>query len=172
MGSERASYDGYFRNDDTESHLKGVFDLRSPEQLLEKLEADFKRVMADPLDSYAAFDFFVTAWHLVEWKHPPTCDGAPRSALLARCPILRVCEHIAVGAKHFEPDPKRHESVADTVATSVWAPGVWASGTWAPNTWAGDLVVHLDGTARKELAEKFTVQQLAQLVLETWLSEF
>jgi hypothetical protein len=54
--------------DDTKSHVKGVFDLRSPEQLREKLEADFKRVLGDPLDSYAAFDFFVTAWHLVEWN--------------------------------------------------------------------------------------------------------
>ena len=139
MGSERASYDGYFRNDDTESHLKGVFDLRSPEQLLEKLEADFKRVMADPLDSYAAFDFFVTAWHLVEWKHPPTCDGAARSALLARCPILRVCEHIAVGAKHFEPDPKATRERRGHGRDKRLGSRVWASGTWAPNTWAGGL---------------------------------
>ena len=124
------------------------------------------------MDSYAAFDFFVTAWHLVEWKHPPASDGAARSALLARHPILRVCEHIAVGAKHFEPDPQRHKSVSETAATGVWAAGAWAPGTWAPGTWAGDLVVYLDGKAREQVGEKLTVQELARRVVDAWLSEF
>jgi hypothetical protein len=140
--------------------------------LLKKLEADFDRVRADSLDSYAAFDFFVTAWHLVEWKHPRTSDGVARSALLARHPILRVCEHLAVGAKHFEPDSQRHKSVADTAAKGAWAQGVWASGSWTPGTWAGDLIVHLDGKAREQLGEKVVVQELARLVMDAWHSEF
>jgi len=152
--------------------VKGVFELRTPRQLFEKLEADFKRVQSDPLDSFAAYDFFVTAWHLVEWKHPPATDATGRTALLARAPVLRVCEHLAVGAKHFEPDAARHSSVSDTESTSVWAPGVWAPGVWAPNTWAGDLVVHLDGAARLTLGDKLTVQELAELVMDAWRREF
>ncbi len=152
--------------------MKGVFELRSPRQLFEKLEADYRRVQADPLDSFAAYDFFVTAWHLVEWKHPPATDAAARTALLARAPALRVCEHLAVGAKHFEPDSSRHTSVADTKSTGVWAPGVWAPGTWTPGTWAGDLVVSLDGAARTAFGDKLTVQELARVVMDAWRPEF
>jgi hypothetical protein len=152
--------------------LKGVFELRSPDDLLRKLEADFARVTADPLDSYAAFDFFVTAWHLVEWKHPPATDATERSALLARHAILRVCEHIAVGAKHFEPNSQRHKSVVDTAATGAWATGAWAPGAWAPGVWSGDFVVHLDGQAREQLGPTITVQELARRVVDTWRSEF
>jgi hypothetical protein len=54
--------------------VKGAFELRTPCQLFDKLEADFKRVQSDSLDSFAAYDFFVTAWHLVEWKHTPGTD--------------------------------------------------------------------------------------------------
>jgi hypothetical protein len=152
--------------------MKGIFELRTPNDLLLKLEADFKRVEADALDSFAAYDFFVTAWHLVEWKHPPSTDAAGRAALLARAPVLRVCEHLAVGAKHFEPDQSRHTSVADTESSSVWAQGVWAPGTWAPEVWAGDLVVRLDGAARAVLGDQLTVRELAQIVIDVWKREF
>jgi hypothetical protein len=152
--------------------MKGVFELRSPRQLFEKLEADYKRVLADPLDSFAAYDFFVTAWHLVEWKHPPATDAAGRIALLARIPVLRVCEHLAVGAKHFEADSTRHTRVSNTRSTSVWASGTWAPGTWAPGTWAGDLVVTLDGVARATLGDQLTVPELAGVVMDAWRREF
>jgi hypothetical protein len=152
--------------------LKGVFELRSAEQLLKKLEADLDRVIGNSLDSYAAFDFFVTAWHLVEWKHPRNSDEAARSALLRRHPVLRVCEHLAVGAKHFEPDSQRHTSVTDSARVDSWASGAWPTGVWAPGTWAAELVVHLDGTAREQLGEKVTVQRLARLVMDAWRSEF
>ena len=152
--------------------MKGVFDLRTPRDLFAKVEYDFERVQADPLDPFAAYDFFVTAWHLVEWKHQPATDGVARAALLNRSPVLRVCEHLAVGAKHFEPDPSRHSSVTDTESAGVWAAGAWAPGAWAPNTWAGGLVVHLDGAARAAFGDKVTVQQLAQLVIDAWRREF
>jgi hypothetical protein len=152
--------------------LKGIFELRSPDDLLRKLEADFARVTADPLDSHAAFDFFVTAWHLVEWKHPPPTQATEHSALLARRPILRVCEHIAVGAKHFEPTSKQHKSVVDTAATGAWAKGGWAPGSWTPGAWSGDLVVHLDGQARDQLGPTIAVQELARRVVDVWRSEF
>ena len=45
--------------------------------------------------------------------------------MLKRLPILRVCEHIAVGAKHFIPNPERHDSVKETKREGAWAPGVW-----------------------------------------------
>ena len=64
------------------STLNGVFTLRTPCDLLEKLEADFVRLAAleatTKAAQYAAFDFFVCAEHLADWQHNAT--GASLSA--------------------------------------------------------------------------------------------
>ncbi len=49
---------------------KAWFELRTPADLLAKLKADGERLRAEPADSHAAFDFFVTAWHLADWVYP------------------------------------------------------------------------------------------------------
>ena len=56
------------------SRLNGFFTLRTPADLLEKLEVDFNRLKAASQDSkeaqYAALDFFVCAEHIPDWmKH-------------------------------------------------------------------------------------------------------
>ena len=50
--------------------MAGVFDLRNPDDLLKKLEWDYKALMGDQGNSYLAFNFFVTAWHMLEWVYP------------------------------------------------------------------------------------------------------
>ena len=150
--------------------MKGFFTLKTTSDLLAKLEVDFERVKADPPDCYAAFDFCVTAWHLVDWKYPNKKDPA-RLAFLKRLPVLRVCEHLAVGAKHFEPNPKRHTSVAETEDTGFWARGFWAPGFWKAGIWAGSLLVHLDGEAKVALGDKIELPALAELIVSTWRIE-
>src|SRR4051794_7798333 len=92
---------------------KGFASLETPRELLRKVQHDFERLQANPADSYAAFDFFVTAYHLLEWLHPgdPIAMGAEEK----RTPLLQVCSHLANGAKHFEAKDKRHQSVHDVV---------------------------------------------------------
>jgi hypothetical protein len=68
-----------------------------------KLEYDLQRMEADPLDVYAAYDFFVTAEHMPEWSD--------RKQLKATLPLLKLVSHLANGAKHFQTDDKRHRSV-------------------------------------------------------------
>lgn len=150
--------------------MKGFFSLKTPRDLFTKLKADHKRIEADPLDTYAAFDFCVSAWHLVDWKYPNGQDPA-RIDFLQRLPILRVCEHLAVGAKHFEPNPARHKSVAGTDDTSVWARGAWAPGTWAPGTWVGNLVVRLDGDAKTAFGDALPLEDFANRVMKVWEAE-
>lgn len=95
--------------------LHGVFLLRTPHDMLDKLEADFIRFKeADPLESaahYAAFDFFVTAEHLAEWQGRATDVSI---ASLRNYPDGAVVAHIASGAKHFTVSDPRHTSVKDT----------------------------------------------------------
>lgn len=41
--------------------------LRSPQDLMEKLEYDFRYLKDSPDNQYLAFNFFVTAEHLPDW---------------------------------------------------------------------------------------------------------
>jgi hypothetical protein len=71
----------------------------------------------DPMDSYAAFDFFVTAEHILDWLHPDvpgsTAAKAQREALRRQNRILAITSHIASGAKHFVAQAKHHTAVND-----------------------------------------------------------
>jgi hypothetical protein len=149
--------------------MKGFFDLRTSRDLFDKLESDFTRLKAEPINSHVAFDFFVTAWHLVEWHiHLP----AERTAFCNENPVLNVCEHLAVGAKHFAPRNPRLTSVATTGNTSVWVPKSWSVTAWAQGAWASELVVHLDGPARATFGEIISVVQLAEATMGVWRRVF
>jgi hypothetical protein len=145
---------------------RGLFDLLSGDDLCAKLEHDFRRVSDDPSDAYAAFDFVVTAWHLLEWRFPG--ESTRRKELCELHPILRVCEHLAVGAKHYEPTNPKLDSVQASRRDAFWAKGVWAPGMWAQGFWKDDLVVELTGTAKAALGDRLTILEMAVLVMEFW----
>lgn len=103
------------------SELKGLFSLRTPKDLVRKLEADFNRLRAsDPASveaQYAAFDFFVTAEHLPDWVSRSI--GGSLSSHRAY-PEGALVSHIANGGKHFRVDTTRHTTAKDTRSTPAW----------------------------------------------------
>jgi hypothetical protein len=143
--------------------MKGIFDLVTPADLLAKLRSDFDRLKRDPSDSYAAFDFFVTARHLPEWLYP---DDEPRQrAVFDDEVLMRVCAHIADGSKHFEAKSKRHFSVKSTSLEGAWA----QKGLFQPDMIDnGELVVELDVNAAESLGDKMDALTLATRVLDFW----
>jgi hypothetical protein len=100
---------------DDEGHRK-VFDLRSPTQLLEKLEWETQQVKdllenEDPKAVFAAFNAAAAAWHITDWirtysrVHPFAKKLAIdhktyREDAITRCPNLAICRQISVGWKH------------------------------------------------------------------------
>jgi hypothetical protein len=142
------------------SELNGFFSLRTPRDLLGKLESDFHRLRAtDPASvqaQYAAFDFFVTALHLADWLSHAT--GAP----LASCRAYaeeKLVSHVANGAKHFHVDVKRHTTVKDTAPE----PGGFQADAFQGSAFqAACLVIELeDGTTVEVL-------DVATRVLNHW----
>lgn len=109
------------------SKLDGIFSLRTPLDLLCKLEHDFKRLNeADPSTpeaQYAAFDFFVTAEHLPDWCCP-LCPGATRTSL-RNYPEGAIVSHVASGAKHFSVTRSQHKSVVDTRVLGTFNPNLF-----------------------------------------------
>jgi hypothetical protein len=92
--------------------LDGVFGLRTPRDILEKLAHDFERFSTAPTASqqaqYALFDFLVTARHMPEWAEAAKLNVGSWND-------RAVVEHIADGAKHFHITNAKHVSVSDTL---------------------------------------------------------
>ena len=147
--------------------MAGIFELRTAKDLYSKLKRDFSAFEKDQLNSDVAFNFFVTAWHLLEWAYPG--DTFTQKKIRDSNVVLQICEHLAVGAKHFKPTSKKHKSVMSSDITGgIWAKGVWATGIWVKGMWDEKLVVTLDGDAAYQFGEKIYAIDLAEEVMSFW----
>jgi hypothetical protein len=91
--------------------FSGFAGLREPRDLVTKLRHDLARMVADPGDSYAAFDFFVTAEHILDWLHPGESEKPKRKIARNSKVLLQITSHIANGAKHFVAEAPHLKSV-------------------------------------------------------------
>lgn len=138
--------------------MKGLFNLNTPESLVKKLLFEFQNFSERPDDSYQAFNFFVTAEHIPDWIHEKELRKAE--------PILRICSHLANGAKHFEVD--RHHSVNYT-EKELYAAG----GYFAEDYVEEPLVVYLSEREAEELGKvNIRAIQLAEMIVDYWSRRF
>lgn len=155
---------------------RGFFDLQSPEDLLAKAHRDYARLRRNFLDTDAALDFFVTARHVPDWLEAAGRGLAANA--FAQHVQLRICRHIADGAKHFTATAKQHQQVEGTSLTYVaFAPEAYDVGEANEWAWGPDeLVIGLSPTDPEtaiygnrievgRLAEE-TLRVLEQLVQE------
>lgn len=143
--------------------LNGFFELRTPRDLLAKLEADFARLISsEPTGietQYAALDFFVCAEHLPEWV--ANANGQKASDL-RNYPDGALVSHIANGAKHFRVTHSKHVSARQTRVDE----GSFQSDAFQSSAFqVGRLVIE------KESGGEVEVQDLARRVLEYWKAE-
>ena len=85
---------------------QGLGELKLPADLVKKLKHDLERLKNSPQDQYAAFDFFITAEHILDWIYPNNWNE--RKKHRSSVPLLRITSHIPNGAKHFEAAKKHH----------------------------------------------------------------
>lgn len=142
--------------------FQGFGELQKPEDLVRKLKHDLDRLRNSPQDQYAAFDFFVTAEHIIDWLHPD--DRAAREAKRASSPLLRITSHIANGAKHFEAKAKHHRSVSGVEKARYVEPGYAEEGYFAD-----PLIVRLTPDEEKTIGQNpVEAISLAEQVYEFW----
>jgi len=114
-------------------------------------------------DQYAAFDFFVTAEHIVDWRYP--ANKSAREKLRASSPLLRITSHLANGSKHFEATANHHRSVARTEKSRYIEKGYIK-----PGYFHEPLFVHLTPDEAHELGTPILeAVALARQVLEFWI---
>jgi hypothetical protein len=129
--------------------LYKFFDLKTPSDLLHKLEREYDRWKADELNVDLAWNFFVTAEHVADWVYyqdMPT-SMKTRADLLDNekpsdfkmnpsRPLLRICSHLANGGKHFHLGNCKLTSVASTRKRGA---GTFAARTFAARTFASGV---------------------------------
>jgi hypothetical protein len=144
--------------------FRGFFALTTPQDLLAKLRHDHRRLAANPIDSYAAFDFFVTANHMVDWIWPSATPKQQKENRRDEV-IPRICEHLADGAKHFLLS-RPHDAVAATEKTEgAFDPETFDAATFD----VGDLVVTLEPPEAAVIGQlKISALELAGQVLAYW----
>jgi hypothetical protein len=146
------------------SSFKAFAELRVPRDLVKKLEYDLERVLKSPQDQYAAFDFFVTAEHIVDWIHPD--NRKAREAVRSSSSLLRITSHLANGVKHFEAKSAHHQSVVD-VEKSRYV----EAGYVEEDYFKDPLIVHLTTEEQSSLGQNsIEAADLAKLVYEYWKS--
>lgn len=150
--------------------MHGLFQLRGPEDLRGKLRRDLQRLVGNPLNVDAAFDFFVTAEHMLDWVYPKNVNRLKRKAERGNSILLSICSHIANGAKHFETEDRHHDSVSSAEPPSGYTPAMYSPHPYTPGDYvgAGRLVVKLQGKAMQAFGPSIEVLALARKVMEYW----
>ncbi len=133
------------------------------------MRRDFERLKSKPLSSDAAFNFFVTAEHMLDWVYPKRINKEKRTNARKKSVVLQVCSHLANGAKHFELEGRHHNSVSSTGAGVGWSrEGFFAPDYFADGYFEERLVVSLKGDAAKELGQSIGAIELAEKVIAYW----
>lgn len=86
------------------------FGLREPLDLVWKLERELIRMRSEPSHTDHAFNFFVTAEHILDWLHPGNAGKRTRD-IERKDRLLATVSHLASGAKHFSHLHTHHKSV-------------------------------------------------------------
>jgi hypothetical protein len=147
------------------SQFKGFFELQKPVDLLAKLRHDYRRLQSSPTDTYAAFDFFVTGYHMLDWLYPNDKNKKRRREEEKASILLQVCSHIANGIKHFQATRKNHRSVADLMVQE----GAFQRDAFQANAFQVEaLIIKLDGQAAVQFGAEVECLALATQVLQHW----
>ena len=153
---------------------QGIFDLRCHNDLFRKLQDDLRRVKANPENSWEAFDFFITAYHIWDWKG---WGGKKAKSLREKLPqpdktLIEVCRQLCDGSKHFEVTNLEHASVKHTKLKGSLDPTAFDSGT----SGVAYLSIRLEDDPAKQLgvSSSIRVDDLAERMVkfwETWLDK-
>ena len=148
----------------------GVFTLSSPRDLFEKLRHDLEELAAKPDNPYLAFNFVVTAEHMLDWVHPGPANEKIRRARRDSEPLLALISHLASGAKHFAFLLPHHKAVEDRGSEIVSVSTILSAGRGSriiqqPHSY---LIVHLDGQAEQKFGPYIGIVDLAKATYEYW----
>ena len=141
---------------------RGFIELKNVSDYWKKLLFDYQILKDNPDNSYYGFNFFVTSYHLIDWIFEGKYSD--ERAELNKTPILKICNHIANGVKHFEPN--RHGTVKEINKVRVFEEGVFEEGVFE-----SPIIIQLGDELRPKLGEFIFISDFADYVIEFWKRE-
>jgi hypothetical protein len=144
----------------------GIFGLTSPLDLLDKLVYDFERLKAEEGKQavlYTAYDFFVTAYSIVDWvkNHKPKQVTTPYPM------IIKICGDIANGSKHFRRNRQPMTTLKTHSAPPGFDPEVFDLNVFQ-TTWSAWVELDPIEAQAVSVPELCPVLALAEKALEHW----
>jgi len=146
------------------SNYSGFAPLENPDDLIKKMKYDLDRMKSEPTNSYAAFDFFVTTEHMLDWLF--SNDSSQRRDMRQQRYILQVVSHIANGAKHFEATSTHHTSVEDL----EFSQGGFSSNSFSSDAFDPSSFQFSGLTIKLSDGQSILATDLAEEVYDFWCS--
>jgi hypothetical protein len=148
----------------------GIFELKTAGDLFRKLQHDYALLSKAPANAYLAFNFFVTAEHILDWLYPGRKGAGKRKQCREREVVLQICSHVASGAKHFRVEAPHHDSVRASRKTGSYFPKGCLPSNYFPHGYFPEatLALKLKGTAALKYGSSISALKLATAVMEFW----
>lgn len=141
---------------------RGFIELKNVADFWNKLQFDFQELKKNPENSYIIFNFFVTAYHLIDWIFEG--EYSIERTELNNNSIVKICNHISNGIKHFEPD--RHGSVEEIEKFKIFEEGVVEKGIFE-----SPIIIYFDDQYFSEFGKSMKITEFAELVMLFWKNE-
>jgi hypothetical protein len=138
----------------------GFLLLSTAGSLFEKVKHDYEVLQGNQLDPYSAFNFFVTAEHLPEWLG--------KQELKYSNPYLRICSHLATGAKHYIVTHKNKTQV-ESSSVDIYVEEGHVVGDYFEEV----LTIQLSEVEAENIgASSIPILKLADKIVEFWEGYF
>jgi len=152
---------------------KGFIELNNVLDYWDKLNYDYSNLITNNENVYDAFNFFVTAWHFTDWYFNELFPSDSEKELKGKIrnfktdnPIIKVCEHIANGGKHFSINLERHNSVKKIEKLRYFEKG-YCEDDYSESP----ILIQLDNELREKLGEFIFVKDFADCIIKFWKNE-
>lgn len=141
----------------------GFFAEFDAQQLLRKLENEYRELCGRPNDLDLTFNFFVTANHIPDYHFPDS--KVERANMRRSTAALAACEYVANEGKHSIVSNPKIVAVRHTeLKGEAFQSGVFDSGAFQ----TGVPTITLKDFAEKELGPEITAIDLAGKVIAFW----
>ncbi|MBW2936605.1 hypothetical protein KXJ69_00715 [Aureisphaera sp. CAU 1614] len=127
-----------------------------------KLCWEYDKLKKEPHNTFKAFNFVITAYHLLEWIAPKPLGAQNKEwpQIKQNIKHLKVCEQLANGAKHFEVDKSRHKLVKKLESYGYVEDGYVEAGYFEEQI----IITLSDSTV-------LTILELAESLISDWKNE-
>jgi hypothetical protein len=144
-------------------NVSGAFDLRTPQDWLDKLGRELQRLRASPNDRDAAINFFIAAESMLDWKYPGDSNASVRKGIRDSEPLLKVVWNLASKSKHFDKLRPQHQYVDDSGTLGEFFGGEFFGGKFF-----GALSVKFKAGAASHFGPSMPALELAEKVFAYW----